>query len=153
MNTKDLVKLMIWLVICQLPGLMGMSFVYGNMAWYKTLVHPSLTPPEALFGIVWGVLYLLFGISAFLVFRDKLHGKAMMLLVGQLALNACWTPVFFGAHSLVGGLLLLAAMLGELVFLGIAFTKINRIAAGLLIPYGVWLVFATYLTAMTWWLN
>ena len=153
MNLKNPVKLIVWLIICQLPSLLGVSFVYSNMGWYKELIHPALTPPEALFGIVWGILYLLLGISAFGVFREKLHGKAMMLFVGQLALNACWTPVFFGAHSLAGGVLLLAAMLGELVFLGISFWKINRASAALLIPYGLWLVFAMYLTAATWWLN
>ncbi len=130
-----------------------MQYVFGNMTWYRTLNHPPLTPPEFLFGIVWGILYILLGASAFLTFREKIHGHAMMLFVGQLALNACWTPVFFGAHSLFGGLLLIVAMLVELGFLFRAFWQINRTAAWLLVPYGLWLTFATYLTAGTWWMN
>ncbi len=153
MNTKNLVKLIVWLAICQLPGLMGMSFVYGNMEWYNRLAHPPFTPPGALFGIVWGVLYLLLGVSAFFAFREKLHGKALMLLMGQLALNACWTPLFFGAHCLAGGVILIVAMIGEFYFLFKALRKINRFCANLLLPYGAWLVFAAYLTAATWWLN
>ncbi len=153
MNKKTFVELLIWLVICQLPGLLGMQFVFNNMAWYNQLAHAALTPPDALFGIVWGILYLLLGVSAFFAFREKFHGKAMILLIGQLALNACWTPIFFGAHSLTGGLLLIAAMLGEFCFLLIAFWKINRTSALLLLPYGLWLTFATYLTTATWWLN
>ena len=152
-NGIILFKFVTWLVICQLPGLFGMSYVFNNMAWYRTLAHPPLTPPEASFGMVWGVLYILLGISAFLTFREKIHAHAMILFVGQLALNACWTPVFFGAHSLFGGLLLLVAMLVELGFLLAACRQINPTAAWLLVPYGLWLLFATYLTATTWWLN
>ncbi len=153
MKTINIAKLVGWLLLCQLPGLFGMPYVYGNMNWYNTLSRSSLTPPDAMFGVVWAVLYVLLGISAFYAFCDKIHGRAMMLFVGQLALNACWTPVFFGAHSLTGGLLLLAAMLVEFVFLFGAFWQVSRKSAWLLVPYGAWLLFATYLTGVTWWLN
>lgn len=153
MNTKNLFQLIIWLAICQLPGLLGMQYVFSNMDWYRTLVHPAFTPPEALFGIMWSILYLTLGVSAFLTFREKLHTYASMLFVLQLALNACWTPVFFGAHSLFGALLLIVAMVIALVFLFQACWQINRTAAWLLVPYGLWLCFATYLTAANWWLN
>ncbi len=152
-NGTMLVKFVVWLVICQLPGLFGIPYVFNNMAWYRTLAHPPLTPPDFLFSLVWGALYILLGTSAFLTFREKIHGHAMMLFVGQLALNACWTPVFFGAHSLTGGLILIVAMLTELGFLFRAFWQINRTAAWLLAPYGLWLAFATYLTAGTWGMN
>ena len=153
MKMTNLIQLIVWLAIAQLPGLLGMQYVFDNMTWYRTLIHPAFSPPEAVFGIVWGVLYVMLGISAFLAFREKLHGHALMLFVGQLALNACWTPVFFGAHSLTGGLILIVAMLVEYVFLFRAFWQIHPISAWLLVPYGVWLTFATYLTAATWWLN
>lgn len=153
MNILSLVKLVVWLLICQLPGILGMQYVFSNMTWYRTLTHPVFSPPEAVFGIVWSVLYITLGISAFLAFREHLHGKAMMLFVLQLALNACWTPVFFGAHSLFGALVLIVAMLIALVFLFMACYAINRASAWLLVPYGLWLTFATYLTAATWWMN
>ena len=153
MKTKNLIQLIVWLVVCQLPGILGMPYVFNNMDWYRTLVHPAFTPPEALFGIVWSVLYLMLAVSAFLVFREKLHPRTLLLFILQLALNACWTPVFFGAHSLLGALVLIVAMLIALVFLVAACFKINRPGAWLLVPYGLWLCFATYLTAANWWLN
>ena len=153
MKTMTFIKLAVWLVLCQLPGILGMQYVYDNMAWYRTLVHPAFTPPEALFGVVWGILYVTLGISAFLVFKDKLHAHVLLLFVLQLALNACWTPVFFGAHSLFGALVLIVVMLVALVFLFWACFQINRTGAWLLVPYGLWLCFATYLTAANWWLN
>lgn len=153
MNILSLIKLVVWLAICQLPGIVGVSYVFNNMTWYRSLMHPTFSPPEAVFGVMWSVLYILLGISAFLTFRDKIHGRAMMLFVLQLALNACWTPVFFGAHSLFGALVLIVAMLIALVFLFRALWPISRVAAWLLVPYGLWLAFATYLTAATWWMN
>lgn len=153
MTRMNVMKLVAWLAICQLPGIWGVQYVYSNMGWYRTLMHPALTPPEAWFGIVWGVLYLTLGVSAFFVFREKLHLQALLLFILQLALNACWTPVFFGAHSLFGALMLIIAMLVAWVFLAKACYLVNRGAAWLLVPYGLWLTFATYLTAATWWMN
>ena len=152
-NKFTLLKLFLWLVICQIPSLLGAPFVYGNMGWYDQLTKPLLTPPDAWFGIVWSILYVLLGLSAFLAFRQKFHAKPLALFAGQLALNICWTPIFFGAHSLLGALLLLLAMLGEMVGLFRAFWKASPTAAYLLIPYTLWMVFATYLTIGFWWLN
>ena len=126
------------------------------MAWYHTLAHPPLVPPDAVFGMMWGILYILLGISAVLVFHrgvDESRQFAAWLLGVQLLLNACWTPVFFGAHSLTGGLILIVAMFVEFIFLLCAFWKINTASAWLLMPYGAWLLFATYLTAGTWAMN
>lgn len=153
MKTKNLIQLIAWLIICQLPGIVGVQYVFSNMAWYRTLAHPPFTPPEASFAIVWSVLYVMLGVSAFLTFREKLHARALWLLILQLILNACWTPIFFGAHSLLGALALIIAMLVTLVLLIAACFKINRLGAWLLLPYGLWLCFATYLTAANWWLN
>ncbi len=153
MKIINLLKWIVWVTVTQLPGILGVQFVYPNMTWYNTLIHPRFTPPDAVFGIVWAVLYVLLGTGAFLAFREQLHGRAMMLFIGQLALNACWTPVFFGAHSLTGGLILIVAMFVEFIFLLCAFWKINTASAWLLMPYGAWLLFATYLTAGTWAMN
>ena len=152
-NTSLLIKLFLWLVICQIPSLLGAPFVYANMNWYNQLVKPTFTPPDALFGMVWAALYVLLGLSAFLAFREKFHARTLALFAGQLALNICWTPIFFGAHSLPGAMLLLLAMLGEMVGLLRAFWKTNRAAGWLLVPYTGWLVFATYLSIGMWWLN
>lgn len=152
-NKSLLIKLFLWLVVCQIPSLLGAPFVYANMDWYDQLIKPTLTPPDALFGMVWAVLYVLLGLSAFFAFREKFHARPLALFAGQLALNICWTPIFFGAHSLLGALLLMLAMLGEMVGLLRAFWKASPLAGYLLLPYTMWMVFALYLTTGFWWLN
>ncbi len=120
------------------------------MAWYHTLVRPPLAPPDALFGIMWGILYILLGISAVIVFHqgvdEKRHFAAWLLGV-QLILNACWTPVFFGLHNMALALAVVVLMLAEGFFMHRAFAKHSRLAALMLWPYWLWLMFATYLTA------
>lgn len=138
------------MAICQLPALASTPVVDPNMGWYHTLVKPPLVPPDFIFGMVWATLYLLVGIAAVLVFHqgvdDKRH-TAVWLLGGQLLLNACWTPVFFGLHNLPLALAVVALMLAEGFFMHRAFKKHSKLAALLLWPYWLWLGFATYLTA------
>ena len=120
------------------------------MTWYHTLNKPPFVPPDMIFGMVWTVLYLLLGISAVLMFRKGVRNElrpAMWLLGIQLALNACWTPVFFGLHHFAGALTIVVLMLLEGFFMHRAFAKHSKMAAMLLWPYWAWLGFATYLTA------
>lgn len=145
-------KLLFWLAVCQLPGLIGVGIVRDNLAWYHTLTFPPFTPPDAAFGLAWSLLYILLGIAAFLTFKNKIQTALTPFLI-QLALNAAWTPLFFGAHQKGAALLLLLAMLGQSVWLTRAFYKQSRAAAWLMIPYQVWLLYAFYLSAGTWWLN
>ena len=103
-----------------------------------------------MFGPIWAVLYLLLGIAtARILYRgigEKLH-LAVWLLGIQLALNACWTPVFFGMHNFPLALAVVALMLAEGFFMHRAYAKQSSVAALLLWPYWLWLGFATYLTA------
>lgn len=146
-------KLFFWLVVCQLPGLAGARYVPEGLAWYHTLTPPPFTPPDYAFGLAWGLLYILLGISAWLALRPPIHGKALGLFLVQLLLNACWTPLFFGQHQLGLALLLLGLMVAELVFLVRAFGRLSPLAGRLLWPYGAWLLFACYLNAGFWLLN
>ncbi len=143
-------RVVFWLAVCQLPMLVSVPFVDPNMAWYHTLAKPPFVPPDMIFGMVWGVLYLLLGIAAVMVFHrgvSKELRPAAWLLAGQLVLNALWTPVFFGMHHLPGALTIVVLMLLEGLFLHRAFAKRSKWAARMLIPYWLWLGFATYLTA------
>lgn len=120
------------------------------MTWYHTLTKPPFVPPDMIFGMVWVVLYLLLGIVAVMLFYrgvSKELRPAAWLLGIQLALNACWTPVFFGLHHLAGALTVVMLMLLEGFFMHRAVAKHNRLAARMLWPYWAWLLFATYLTA------
>ena len=144
------------MAVSQLPALISMPFVQPNMAWYQTLAKPLLTPPNMLFGLMWSILYVLLGISAAIAFRKGLNNNtraALGLFIVQLALNALWTPIFFGLHSFTGATVVIVLMLGEGVYLHRAIKRLDKVAAWLLLPYWVWLSFATYLTVAFQWLN
>ncbi len=138
------------MAVCQLPALISTPVVEPNMAWYHTLATPPLVPPDWLFGVMWGILYVLLGIATVIVFYKGVqthHRAAVWLLAIQLALNTCWTPVFFGLHNLPLALAVVALMLCEGFFMHRAYAKHSKLAAAMLWPYWLWLGFATYLTA------
>ena len=152
---RTFLPLLFWLLLCQLPAFPGGYIVRQNLVWYHTLAKPPFVPPDIVFGVVWSILYLFLGISAFLLFRKGLqsHKKTAVLFIIQLALNMWWTPVFFGLHELQPALLLLMVMLAETVWLWKESRLKNGLAALLLVPYAGWLGFACYLNFGFWLLN
>ncbi len=129
----------------------GAVFQPGD--WYEALRRPPLTPPNWIFGPVWSVLYLLIAIAAWLVWRAGADRIALALWSGQLVLNALWSWLFFGLQQ--PGLALIE-ILGLLVLLAAtvrAFSRESRLAGALLVPYAVWVAFASYLNAGFWYLN
>ena len=124
--------------------------------FYLNLVRPSWAPPAWLFAPVWSVLYVLMGVAAWLVWRARGLGgarNALLVFVVQLAANALWTWLFFvwrqGGLAFAEILLLLALILAAIVL----FWRANRLAAVLLVPYLLWVSFASALTLSTWRLN
>ena len=117
-------------------------------AWYEGLIKPPLTPPNWVFGPVWTIIYLMIASSLYLYLRTKpkQHPEAtMVVLVIHLISNFMWTALFFSLQSPLLALLdifVLDLSLAALIFL---FQKTNRISAALLLPYGLWVGFATYL--------
>lgn len=153
---KTLSVLIFWLVICQLPSVPGAYTVRPNLNWYHALARPPLTPPDGLFGLAWGILYVLLGTAAFLVFKNistKNAQRALLPFWLQLTLNAGWTMLFFGLHLPGAALILLTAMVIQGIWLFRTFWRANRLAGILLAPYGLWLLYATYLNAGYWFLN
>jgi tryptophan-rich sensory protein len=125
-------------------------------AWYATLNKPSWNPPAWIFGPVWTLLYLSMAIAVWWVWRQggwKHQSRALGLYVVQLVLNAIWTPLFFGLHrpgwAFVEILLLLAAVVATTR----AFWKTSSFAGALLVPYVLWVSFASVLNGTLWWLN
>src|SRR6187455_3466380 len=109
---SNIVKLIICIIICQLAGLIGMVFTMDSVpGWYASLNKPSFNPPSWLFGPVWIILYLMMGISLFIIWKEGLKNKvvksAFIIFVIQLIVNASWSVVFFGAHSIIGGLIVI----------------------------------------------
>ena len=116
--------------------------------WYEGLKRPPLTPPNWIFGPVWTILYLMIAFSLYLYVRTKpkQHPEAtVILLVIHLISNFIWTALFFSLQSPLLALLDILVLDLSLVVLIFLFQRTNRIAAALLLPYGLWVGFATYL--------
>jgi tryptophan-rich sensory protein len=122
-----------------------------DTVWFQSLVKPAIFPPPAAFGIAWAMLYVLIGFSLALVV-SALGAYGRELAVGLFALhfvfNLAWTPTFFGAQSMIGGLIVLGLALASLLGVLWAFWRVRRLAAALLVPYFCWLCFALALNYM-----
>ncbi|MFC4449122.1 TspO/MBR family protein [Halorussus aquaticus] len=144
-------------LVCELAGIVPSILTADEVAtWYPTLVKPAFTPPSWVFGPVWTALYLLMGVALYLVWRSdrsRVRRTALALFGVQLALNAAWTLVFFGSQAIVGGLAVIVALLALVVATVAAFARIDRRAAALLVPYLLWVGFATALNYELWRLN
>jgi len=124
--------------------------------WYAHAEKAFWTPPNAVFGPVWSVLYALMSIAAWLVWRAPAstgRRRALTTYVVQLVLNALWTPVFFGLYPLAGqgswwiALAIIGALDVAVLVTMIRFWAVRRVAAVLLIPYWAWVLYATTLNA------
>jgi translocator protein len=143
-------------------GCLAVGWISGSASdtdslWFWALEKPFFYPPEWLFAPVWTVLYIMMGVAAFFVWREGISNRevqwALGLFVAQLAFNAAWSPVFFGAQSIGGGLLVILALVALLVLTIRQFLVVNRIAAYLMIPYLIWVIFATLLNFGIWGMN
>jgi tryptophan-rich sensory protein len=149
-----------------LAGFVGISFaapaasailsISGPGDWYYQLNKPWFNPPNWIFGPVWSFLYCAMGVAAWLAWRTgNAHTLAwpLGLFLLQLVLNALWTPLFFGMRRPGLALIDIMAMWLAIAATTIAFYSVSRMAAYLLIPYWLWVSFATMLNATIWWLN
>ncbi|MDP9817576.1 tryptophan-rich sensory protein [Spirilliplanes yamanashiensis] len=128
-------------------ALIGGLGVAGTRAEYASLAQPSWAPPGWLFGPVWTVLYVLIAVSGWLAWRRAGWTGALTVFAVQLVLNAVWTPIFFGAGQ-YGWALVDITVLWVLIALTIGlFWRISRVASALLVPYLLWVSYATALNA------
>jgi len=117
-------------------------------AWYATLNRPPLTPPDWLFGPVWTVLYAMIVIAIVLYFRAARKPNmrlTVVVLAAHLASNFIWTWLFFGLQAPAAALVDIVFLDISLVVVIVRFRKVRPLAALLLVPYLVWVLFATYL--------
>jgi translocator protein len=154
MKTKfiyDGVKLVVCLAVCIGSGLIGSIFTRSSISsWYIFLQKPSFTPPNWLFAPVWFLLYILMGVAAFLIWRKGLNQfqvrESIIIFIIQLVLNAGWSYAFFGLKSPGAGLIVIVPLWTAILLTIINFFRVSRIAAYLLIPYIIWVSYATALT-------
>lgn len=122
-------------------------------AWYAALAKPSWNPPGWIFGPVWSTLYLLMAVAAWLVWKREGWRHALLFYFIQLALNAAWTPIFFGAHQLGWALLEISFLWLAILLTLLNFFRVSKPAGWLLVPYGIWATFAAFLNFTLWQMN
>ena len=145
-----------WLGLCFLTAAIGAAASVEAGPFYLQLLRPSWAPPAGVFGPVWTLLYALMGIAAWLVWRAggfEANRGALTLFLLQLLVNALWSWLFFGWH--LGGLALADVLLlwGLILTTLLRFWPVSRLAAALLLPYLLWVSFATALNFSVWRLN
>jgi translocator protein len=152
-------KILVLVVTCLVVGYFsGMVTRSAITTWYPMLIKPSFNPPNWVFAPVWTMLYTMMGVAAGLVWdrmeqEKELVKKALVFFAIQLALNALWSYLFFGLKNpMLAGIeiIVLWLMIYETY---VKFVKINKTAGYLLIPYLLWVSFASVLNASIWWLN
>lgn len=154
----NIVKLAVAIIICELAGIIGSLFTAPKIAtWYSALNKPSFNPPSWIFGPVWTALFFLMGVAAYFIWEklasDKRARGALVIFGVQLALNILWSVLFFGMknplYALIEIIVLWVAILASII----AFNKIDKKAAYLLLPYILWVSFAAFLNFSIWRLN
>lgn len=142
-------KLIVSLVIPVIAGAVGSLATLPNIqVWYATLEKPLFSPPNWVFGPVWTILYICMGVSLYLVWTSTVRQnktKAYVAFGIQLILNMLWSIVFFGLHSPVGGLIVITGLLAAIAMTIRFFWRFSKPASYLLIPYFLWVCFATVL--------
>jgi translocator protein len=142
------------IAICESVGFLS-GLVVSPDTWYSTLKKPSITPPSWIFGPVWTILYALMGISAAMVIvkknRDATVG--MGFFSAQLILNFLWSIIFFGVHLPLAAFIDILLLLTMILLTFWKFSRVSKPAAVLLIPYILWVSFASVLNLKLWRLN
>jgi tryptophan-rich sensory protein len=148
MGLKSITRLSLSLLLCLGVGILeGLVTRPEIPTWYAGLAKPSWTPPPLAFPIAWTLLYALMAISFWRLWdleaRSAARTKAMTWFLIQLALNALWSPVFFGWHGTRTALAIIVALMIAIAAAMLAAFRVDRLAAWLLAPYLLWVAYAT----------
>ena len=153
------VKIIITVAICLTVGYLSSIVTQsGVKTWFPTIVKPSFNPPSWVFAPVWTLLYILMGIAAGIVW-DKIDSNLELVKKGlfffsiQLAFNALWSHLFFGLNNVLLASIEIVILLLMIYETYIIFKKVDKKASYMLIPYLLWVSFATVLTITIYFLN
>jgi translocator protein len=122
-------------------------------SWYASLIKPDWNTPSWIFGPVWTLLYLLMAVAAWLVWKQVGWRWPLRFYLVQLALNAAWTPIFFGAHQIGWAFVEIIALWIAILVTMLAFFRVRKAAGWMLTPYLAWVTFAAFLNFTLWRLN
>ena len=154
---KNILKLIVSVVISQAAGAIGSLFTIQNIpTWYAGLNKPSFNPPNYLFGPVWITLYFIMGIAFFLVWKQSetcsIKVPAVLFVI-QLLLNSLWSILFFGMKNPALGFMEIIILWIFIVLCILKFYPVSKTAAWLMLPYLLWVSFASVLNFKIWMLN
>ncbi len=155
---NNILKLVTSIFICLFAGFIGSIFTSPSIpTWYATLTKPSFNPPSWIFAPVWTTLFVLIGISLYMVWNKGLQDKkvkiSLFIFSVQLVLNVLWSFLFFGLHSPFYAFLEIIILWAAIVLTIVNFFKVSRTAGLLLLPYIFWVSFAAILNFSIWRLN
>ena len=154
----SILRLILCLALCAaIAAIGGLATAPQIPGWYAGLAKPAWTPPNLAFPIAWSILYTLIGVALWRLWdrarRPGAHRRALILLLVHLALNASWSPVFFGLHAIRAGLAIIILMIATLAAAMAHSAKADRLATWLLAPYFIWICYAAALNGAIAWLN
>lgn len=154
---KNIFRLIISILIPLIIGFAGSFFTASSVdSWYATINKPSFNPPGWIFAPVWTTLYILIGLSFYLVWRNNFgeaRKKVISIYFMQLIFNLLWSVLFFGLKSPLLGFIDIILLLIFIIANTIIFYKISKTAGYLLIPYLLWVSFASILNFSIFLLN
>ncbi len=155
---KSIAGLVFWIGICYLTAWLGAQVSPGiaSADWYDAINKPDWNPPSWVFGPVWTLLYTLMGIAAWQVWRNygfENARNALIFFMIQLILNGLWSQIFFGMQEIGWAFAEILVLLTAIIITTYLFFQKSRLAGWLMVPYIVWVVFASVLNGTIWWLN
>lgn len=150
------VILILFILGCNLLGALGSLWAGGDSDWYKQITKPNFNPPSWIFGPVWSLIFSLMGVALYFVFfsgDSNIRTIALILFGVQFILNILWSYLFFGLQSPMFAFIEIIVLLALIVLTGIYFFKIKPLSGVLMIPYVLWVGFASILNFSIWKLN
>jgi translocator protein len=145
------------------PAIFFLGFLSGRVSnsgfgnpWYDALIKPAIQPPGWAFGAAWSILYVMLGLALAMVLNargNRYRGYAIALFAVSFVANLAWSPLFFAAHQVFAAFFLILFMLAFAIATTIAFDRVRKAAAWLMLPYLLWLSFASILNWQTHRLN
>ncbi|MBA1200689.1 tryptophan-rich sensory protein [Pseudomonas capeferrum] len=134
---------LVFLIACGAAASTGIIFKPGQ--WYEELVKPSFTPPKWAFPVAWTIIYLLLAWAGYRLTLLPGSQELLALWAAQIALNTLWTPVFFGAHRIFAGMLIITLLWLVVAVMVVMAFSLDTLSGFLLLPYLLWLCVATAL--------
>lgn len=146
-----------WILLAEGVGALSGWLTREGIKFYSAAVEqPPLSPPSAVFPVVWGILFALMGIGAARVYLSPASGarsRALLIFLIQLLANFLWSIIFFNLQAYAPAFFWLLGLWGMILLMILRFRRVDRTAALLQIPYLLWVSFAAYLNVGVWMLN